>query len=185
MGISIGSYYGIAAYLDQNLDGQLLPFRKQRIASADLATVALPGQQLLIVENESCQHQLPALPNTIAVLGAGFDLDWTANPDLRNKRIAYWGDIDSWGLHCLSKAKQSLPHLSTLMMSDNVYRDHADAAVPEPVIAGTDSPAHLNDKEKMLYQFLLTADNGRLEQEFLPYDFILQQINQWAAAGPE
>ena len=162
-----------------DLDGQLLPFRKQRIATSELIEVRLPGKRVLIVENESCLHHLPPLDNTLAVLGAGFDLGWTANPSLKDKAIAYWGDIDTWGLQCLSAARANLPQLSPLMMSGDVYDKFQSSAVPEPVVAGTDMPGVLTDDEKALYSSLLDSDRGRLEQEFLPLDYAAAEITSW------
>lgn len=59
-----------------DLDGRLLPYNKLRVRAVDLIATPLPGSHLLIVENEACQHHLPAAPDTIAVLGTGFDLNW-------------------------------------------------------------------------------------------------------------
>ena len=80
-----------------DLDGSLLPFEKQRIRSSELAESRIPGDRLLIVENETCQHQLPRLQGTIAVLGTGFDLGWMDEQKLCEKRVGYWGDIGYLG----------------------------------------------------------------------------------------
>ena len=162
-----------------DLDGSQLPFNKQRVSTKELARTNLPGRHLLIVENERCQHQLPVLKNTIAVLGAGFDLDWTNNPNFTTKHIGYWGDIDTWGLQCLSKARAHLPHLQTLMMNEEVYNAHLALAVCEPVAAGQDVPDTLSAAESALYNKLLTSDAGRLEQEFLPDSLVQQTVTQW------
>lgn len=92
-----------------DLDGSLLPFRRQRVGSSELKDSNLPGQRLLIVENESCLHQLPLLHDTIAVLGAGFDLSWTVNAHLADKQVGYWGDIDTWGLQFLARLVRTSP----------------------------------------------------------------------------
>lgn len=168
--------------LVMDLDGTLLPFRKQRVRSTELREVTLPGARLLIVENESCQHQIPAISDTIAVLGAGFDLGWTAGSWLHQKRIGYWGDIDTWGLQFLANARRILPHLEALMMTPEVYEQHAEVAVPEPVVAGTEMPNGLNEREQALYQQILQAPRGRLEQEFLPEAFIRATITTWATS---
>lgn len=52
-----------------DLDGSLLPFKKMRVRSSELRETTIPGERLLIIENESCQHQLPTIPRTIAILG--------------------------------------------------------------------------------------------------------------------
>ncbi len=163
-----------------DLDGGLLPFQKQRVRSCELRETPLPGQRLLIVENEKCQHQLPNLPNTIAVLGAGFDLSWTEGSWLEAKQIGYWGDIDTWGLKFLASARSALPHLSALMMAPETYDLYAAAAVSEPVVADTDLPPGLKPPEQELYRRLLHEPRGRLEQEFLPERYIQETIRTWA-----
>jgi hypothetical protein len=119
----------------RDLDGSLLPFRKQRVRSSELKDTSLPGKRVLIVENESCQHHLPDVPETVAVLGAGFDLGWVNGHWLQSKQIGYWGDIDTWGLQFLATARQSLAHIDALMMSPEIYEQNSEAAVPEPIIA--------------------------------------------------
>jgi hypothetical protein len=166
--------------LVMDLDGSLLPFRKQRVRGSELRETVLPGEKLLIVENESCQHQLPSIPNTIAVLGSGFDLTWASCLRPARKRIAYWGDIDTWGLQFLAKARQAVGDLDVLMMTTDVYRRFADSAVPEPVVASTEVPMALSQPERSLYELLLNETRGRLEQEFLPEAFIRETILNWA-----
>lgn len=163
-----------------DLGGDLLPFRKQRVSGSELKATALPGRRLLIVENESSLHQLPALHDTIAVLGAGFDLSWADTGRLAEKRIGYWGDIDTWGLQCLAKARSTLPGLIALMMTLDVFNAYRKSAVPEPVNAGAVPPQALNHGEQALYKFLLEEKRGRLEQEFLPMSFVHQTILDWA-----
>lgn len=165
-----------------DLDGELLPFPKMRVASSDLLKFQfhrLSCKRILIVENESCQHQLPPLPDTIAVLGAGFDLDWTSNSDLKSKSIAYWGDIDTWGLQFLSKARTNLPGLEAILMSQEVFESNRASTVIEPVVAGTNCPDGLYESERQLYLQLLDEPKGRLEQEFLGNDLVERALLNW------
>ncbi|HET6247550.1 MAG TPA: Wadjet anti-phage system protein JetD domain-containing protein [Tepidisphaeraceae bacterium] len=162
-----------------DLDGSLLPFRKQRVRSSELKNTRLPGKRLLIVENESCQYHLPDVPETVAVLGAGFDLGWVKASWLQSKQIGYWGDIDTWGLQFLATARQSLAHIDSLMMTPEIYEQNQDAAVPEPIVAGTQTPAGLNDIEQALYKRILKESRGRLEQEFLPLAVVHEAIRCW------
>lgn len=162
-----------------DLDGSLLPFRKSRVSSGELSAVNIPGSRVVIVENESCQHLLPQLDDTVAVLGSGFDLGWMVNPCLNNRSIAYWGDIDTWGLQCLSKARATQPQLKALMMSRSVFAQNQHAAVEEPVVAGSETPVQLCDDEEALYRELLISKRGRLEQEFLSAEFVKAAFNSW------
>jgi len=66
----------------------LLPFDQLRVRATELRSVQLPGSHLLIVENEQCLYQLPRLPDTIAILGAGLHLEWMSAPVYAQKRIA-------------------------------------------------------------------------------------------------
>jgi hypothetical protein len=131
------------------------------------------------VENESCQHQLPDIPDTIAILGAGFDLAWTSNHWLMQKRVAYWGDIDTWGLQFLAKVRTAVPHIQPLLMSQVVFAQHLASAVVERVVAGTRPPIGLTACECQLYQQLLREPLGRLEQEFLPAATVAQAVLEW------
>lgn len=177
----LGAFVGSSHWLlVLDLDGSLLPFPKQRVASTDLGGVHLPGQRVLIVENESCQHQLPALKNTIAILGSGFDLSWTEKANFESKSVAYWGDIDTWGLQFLGKARERISGLTALLMSSEVFDAHIDMAVVEPVAAGTEHPASLSDCEALLYERLLSEPRGRLEQEFLRPTIVKKALFDWA-----
>lgn len=73
------------------LEKGLLPFKRLRITTSELAETALPCSRILVVENEQCIHLLPELPDTIAILGAGMDLQWLNSNQLDTKLIAYWG----------------------------------------------------------------------------------------------
>ncbi len=167
--------------LVMDLDGGLLPFRKLRVRSSELRERMLPGWGLLIIENESCQHILTSIPGTIAVMGAGFDLGWTSAPWIATKRVAYWGDIDTWGLQYLAKAREAIGEMETLLMSSEIYTRFQDSAVPERVSAGFEPPQCLSNAERALYLRLLDEPRGRLEQEFLPQATVREAILKWAA----
>ena len=165
-----------------DLDGELLPFQKLRIRSSELANTALPGRRLVIIENEHCQHHLPSIPDTIAILGAGFDLAWTAAEWISQKRVAYWGDIDTWGLKFLATARESIQDLDALLMDAVTFEQFATAAVAEPVVAGHESPSHLTTSEQALYRRLIKEAKGRLEQEFLPEQLVRSTLLDWVTS---
>lgn len=162
-----------------DLDGGLLPFGKLRVSSKELEYSPIPGKRLLIVENETCQHQLPCLPNTVAVLGAGFDLEWTKAEWLVERKVGYWGDIDTWGLQFLNKVRKNLPQVEALMMNSEIYERCRNAAVVEPIVAGTQPPACLTPDESILYQIILRDERGRLEQEFIPHKLVIDSLTHW------
>ena len=168
-----------------DLDGALLPFRSQRVRSSELSETALPGHRMLVVENECCLHQLPSLSGAIAVLGAGFDLGWLANPTFRRKRIAYWGDIDTWGLQFLAHARRMVGDLEPLMMTSEIILRFKESTVVEPIIADREPPEGLSAPEQTLYRQLVQSPRGRLEQEFLPQAFVHKAVSYWLSGDAE
>ncbi|XOV89776.1 MAG: Wadjet anti-phage system protein JetD domain-containing protein [Pseudomonadota bacterium] len=163
-----------------DLDSNLLPFNVVRVRDSELTSVAPPGSRLLVVENEKCLHTLPRMEQAIAILGAGLNLAWMSAPWLQSRPVAYWGDIDTWGLTMLARAREWVPRLTPILMSEDVFNAHASRhAVAEPTPAGDLPPAHLTPAEQSLYRQLLTLEHGRLEQEFLPATEVKQALSEW------
>lgn len=159
----------------------VLPFGRMRLAAADLKHTPLPAQHILVVENEQSLHQLPRpLPDTVAILGAGLDLGWLSSDWLRDKDVAYWGDMDTWGLAMLGRARGHLPHVRRLLMDRATFDAHAGLAVVESVGA-PGVPQTLHADEIDFYRFLSATPRGRLEQEFLPPARVRQALADWLA----
>jgi hypothetical protein len=162
---------------------KLLPFQQQRVRASELARHELKSDNILIIENEQCLHQLPPLPqglkDTIVILGAGLNLSWLSASWLSSKKIAYWGDMDSWGLKMLGQARLQQPHLSALLMTKKLFQQHQEQAVIEPSPAGEEIPAGLNSNEAEFYRYLLSCEKGRLEQEFLPQGHVGKTLKEW------
>ncbi len=165
-----------------DLDGSLLPFQRMRVRSSELLEQPLVCRNVLIVENETCGELLPALAGTIAVLGSGFDLGWTRAGWLKEQRVGYWGDLDTWGLVFLANARSNMPHLTPLMMDSQVFDEHQAAAVSESVPAAEQPPVELTLSEQLLYSRLHSATHGRLEQEYIAANIVQQVINAWGVA---
>ncbi len=162
--------------LVRSLSEGLLPSQRLRITSAELAQTALPATRILLIENERCEHLLPPLRDCIAVLGAGFDLAWLAGQALEGKQLYYWGDLDTWGLAMLARARQLRPNLQALMMTQEVFTDYADFAVSEPQRAGDFDQSYLAADEQALLLDLQQRKKGRLEQEFIPIQRVQIEI---------
>lgn len=185
------SAQGLTAFLGASAEGDhwllvaplapgLLPFARQRVPATELHATPLAASHILLVENERCLHQLPQpLPGTVAILGAGLNLGWLAAPWLQSRQVAYWGDLDTWGLAMLATARQHLPHLHALLMDRTTFNAHAHLAVPEPVAAdGAPSGVWL-PAEAALATHLRTLVRGRLEQEFVSPQAVADAVTQW------
>jgi hypothetical protein len=156
-----------------------LPFPRIRVRATDLSS-RLEARALLVVENESCLHFLPDdLAGVVAVLGTGNDLSWLGSAKLRDTPVAYWGDLDTWGLTLLARARSHAPNLTPLLMTREIFDLHSPSAVPEPSPASVDPPAGLTRGEAELYRYLLSLDCGRIEQEFLSVERVRVAIRAW------
>jgi len=185
------SLQGLTAFLDASPEGEhwvlvaplaegMLSFRRQRVTTAELHAAALPAQRILLVENERCLHQLPMpAPDTIAVLGCGLNLAWLSAPWLQERNVAYWGDLDTWGLAMLSSARAYIPKVQALLMHRSFFNAYRQFAVCEPVHAPNETPPNLLSDEADLYNYLRTLEKGRLEQEFIPHTAVTQAIEAW------
>ena len=160
----------------------LLPFKRLRLTTSELAETPLPGSRLLVVENEQCVHLLPeTLPDTLAVLGAGLDLHWLASAHLAGKQIGYWGDMDTWGLLMLARARLHQPAVEALLMEQELFEQHSQGnTVVEPAKALESAAPGLLADEADFYRYLLVQERGRLEQEYLPKAQVELAIRKWA-----
>ena len=139
------------------LQPELLPFKRLRLTTSELAETPLPGSRVLVVENEQCIHLLPeTMPDTLAVLGSGLDLQWLASAHLAGKQIAYWGDMDTWGLLMLARARLHQPAVEALLMEQRLFEQHSPvSAVVEPTKAQEPAPPGLLAGEADFYLYLL------------------------------
>ena len=145
-----------------------------------LRSQALPADNILVVENMQSGLALPYLDDTVAIFGGGKNVAWMDACWLKDKRVAYWGDIDTWGLSILSEVRSKLTTIMPLMMEMETLRLHEDRMVMEPAPSET-YPAFLTDKEREIFHGLKSATfkNSRLEQERLSSDYIVKQLKNW------
>lgn len=191
------STQGLTAFLGASSEGDhwllvaplapgLLAFARQRVPASELATTPLPGSHILLVENERCLHQLPQpLPGTVAILGSGLNLGWLAAPWLQSRQVAYWGDLDTWGLAMLATARSHLPHLHALLMDRTTFDAYAHLAVPEPMPAHPERTGVWRPCDTALELHLRNLPSGRLEQEFFPPAVVARAVQAWQTAGSQ
>lgn len=162
-----------------DLDGSLLPFAQQRVRATELAERAtMPGSHCLIVENERVLHLLPQLPDTLVVLGSGNNLKWLANNWLSSQSVAYWGDLDTWGLKLLAQARRHQPRVKSLLMDSATFAAHVLNAVVELLRAEAVTEG-LATAELQLFKELTQREKGRLEQEFLSEHAVHEAVTTW------
>lgn len=163
-----------------DLDGDILPFRSMRVQTSELLSNFCSAQHILIVENEQCLYTLPAMQNTIVVLGAGLDLTWTEADWLQQANVAYWGDIDTWGLVMLSQVRENIPSVTPLLMTKEIFQQYCHtSAVVEKAPAPEANVKNLKPQELELFSYLKQQLKGRLEQEFINKQDVHSCVKQW------
>lgn len=152
-----------------------------RMSSETLLDFELPAKNILVIENEQSCLSLDNIPDTIAVSGGGKNVSWMRANWLANKRVAYWGDIDSEGLAILSDVRSKLSTVIPLMMDTETVEAYRDRMVDEPESIIRE-PVALTEHELMFFRMLRNGDYGsaRLEQERLPMDFVYEKVRVWA-----
>lgn len=143
------------------------------VTSQTLTAMAMPGTHVLVIENNDSGLNLPVIEGAIAVIGTGGNLDWLTAPWIRNRRVIYWGDIDSWGLQLLATARRKAPQTVSVMMDIATWSAHPECVVIEPESCEVPD-AWLTPEEIRLRETLkghLTG-HARLEQEKLRQEWI-------------
>lgn len=151
-----------------------------RLSTDSLLRFELPAENILVIENEQSCLALENIPNTIAVSGGGKNLLWLDAFWLKQKRVAYWGDVDSEGFSMLSQARSRLSNIVSIMMDENAVLAYKERMVSEPESVSKD-PEYLQYDELLLFKKIRSGkfNNQRLEQERLPLDYVRQEVMAW------
>ena len=140
-------------------------------------------QTLIVVENKTSFSNLdvfltlPRLSGAAAVFGSGFAVgaldrcSWMAD-----RRILYWGDIDTHGLRILAAFRGAFPRARSVLMDEPTFDRFPELRCDAPRDLGG-PPQGLRDDEAALYSRLaaLPARN-RIEQERIPVRWALEGI---------
>lgn len=153
----------------------------------ELATMRLDAKVLLVLENLETGLALPSLPGVVAIMGMGNAVTALARvPWLQHLPKLYWGDIDTYGFLILSRARQVLPGLSSVLMDEQTAKAHSALWVTEPSQAPDADLVHLTEAERAVYLALKAQAWGpqvRLEQERVRWDFALERLHNALSAS--
>jgi hypothetical protein len=143
------------------------------------AKLDFPGERVFITENEINFLAFPSVPGAMVIFGAGYGFRNLASIDwLLNKKLFYWGDIDTHGLAILNQLRESFPHTTSLLMDNNTLLAHRSSWQTEP----SPETAHLSRltvEERLLYDQLKHGqwgENIRLEQEKIGFQTLREAL---------
>ncbi len=152
------------------------------LTQAAFSQLESPVSTVFITENEINFLAFPNLPDAMVIFGAGYGFDHLAPAAwMREKKIHYWGDIDTHGFAILDELRGGFPHAASFLMDRRTLLAHRPfwgiEARPE-----TKHLLRLNAEESALYDQLRRnhwGDRIRLEQERIGFDFLLDALKRW------
>ena len=160
------------ALQERNLPGmEVFGISIQSLCEADWKV-----DEVWLVENETTLFMLPARPNAIAICSRGYAVEHLTDiPLLNNSCLLYWGDMDEDGYRMLSITRQKYRHVQSVLMEEGDFLFHKPPADSQPTPYRKDTPQCLTDSEKAAFSGLQQL-NGRIEQEQLRLDYVMQRI---------
>jgi hypothetical protein len=145
------------------------------VRAVEFKAVAPDVGTVYIVENEVTYLAFPETHDAVVLWGSGFAISGFASlPWFRDRRVVYWGDVDTHGFVALDRLRAAVPHARSLLMDRETLLAHAEQWTQEPSPTTVRLP-HLTDPERELYCELVDGMHGdriRLEQERVSYPFI-------------
>jgi hypothetical protein len=125
-------------------------------------------ETVFIVENEVTFLAFPEHPRAALLLGGGYAIAGAArSTGLADRRVHYWGDIDTHGFAILDRLRAHLPDATSILMDEDTLVLHKAHWSAEPSQTRAE-PRRLSTQEAEVYEGLLTDRWGpsvRLEQE--------------------
>jgi hypothetical protein len=155
---------------------------------AELASLKLPVERALIVENLQTGLALEDLRGAVAFMGRGYAVKpFEEIPWLRDLPCHYWGDMDTHGFAILDRLRLHLPQVSSVLMDEPTLLEHRDLWSHEADPAFSRQLPRLDEAESATYQALREGRWGpgvRLEQERIPWPYAVKRIADLAGFAP-
>lgn len=146
-----------------------------RLLVEELENTAIPCSEVAIVENEITFLTVPRRENRLVIWGMGYaDVLLESISWLNDKRILYWGDIDTHGFKILSNLRKYFPHTESIFMNKATLEAYLEKGMcVEEDVPVREVPDYLNKQEKDTFKSLYrNGKHLRLEQEKIRGDYI-------------
>lgn len=144
------------------------PYEEITVRLGELAQRPLAARTVVVLENEITYLAFPAVPGAAVVLGGGYAVDRLAGlPWLADRRVAYWGDLDTHGFAIVNRLRAHVPHARSFLMDAATLLAHREHWGREPSQT-TGHLANLTEAEAEVHRALVDGRHGenlRLEQE--------------------
>lgn len=140
-------------------------------------------ERVFVTENEVNALAFPAAKSAMVVFGGGYGIARLAQTDwLRDRRVLYWGDIDTHGFAILDRLRAYLPHVSSLLMDAETFHAHERLwGIEDSDKRHTGELGRLTEAEQRLFLALrenIHGDRLRMEQERIAFRWALEAIRK-------
>ena len=144
------------------------------IPISEFQQLYLPIQTVYIVENKINMLIFPAKKASIVVWGHGFGVNIMRNVEwLKTKRIYYWGDLDAQGFQILSEIRTSFKQVESFLMDRETFDKYNEG--DKGTKTNVEKELCLSQEEMEMFRYLKES-NSRLEQEKIPFEYIVTKI---------
>ena len=151
------------------------------ITKEAFARISIPAETVFITENEINFLAFPPAKKSMVIFGAGYgfrnlaDIKW-----LHNRKLFYWGDLDTHGFAILNQLREFLPHAESLLMDSQTLLAHRSfwGTENQPETA---TLTRLTSEEQSIYDDLRHNQLGnhiRLEQEKIAFTTLLNALEK-------
>lgn len=142
----------------------------------ELKTKNWEVERIILVENETNLYLLPKMPKTLAIFSSGKALHLLKDIELfKITQTYYWGDLDEEGFVMLNDIRSYYQEIESLFMDQKTVEIHLNEKHTQPLIYKQMPLAYLTQEEYKAY-LELASTNGRIEQERLFQDFVLNRL---------
>ena len=149
--------------------------RDLALTADDFAALRLPLQRVYITENEINGLAFPEVPASLVIFGLGYGIEVLGRIGwLGEKRLHYWGDLDTHGFAMLDQLRGHFPQACSLLMDEATLLAHRPLWGKEPKPTRR-SLERLHPGERRLYDRLRNdhyRPKLRLEQERIGYGWV-------------
>ena len=137
----------------------------------EFKTLEIQVRNVFIVENKKTMLSFIDVKDSIVIFGGGYGVEVLKNVRwLRDKKIFYWGDIDSDGFAILSMLRGYFPDIKSIFMDKKTIEKFVEYSVSQEQAPVERVLNNLTTEEMKIYNSL--RDGFRLEQERIHFDYI-------------
>ena len=153
-----------------------LPCAEASVPLEYLDSADLAGVRLLVVENLTNLRTLPAVPNGLVIFGMGnAAVNLRPLKILASSSVAYWGDLDIYGLKILSQYRQLVGRATSVFMDIETLNGFRSLMTPRDYKT-INLPPQLTDAEAEAFN-VCNDLKLQLEQERIPQSAVVEWLS--------